>query len=136
MDNDELLRTVKLLDKIITSERKEVKTAFQELLLIVALTEDNKLAGPLEQMVDTLQKDVRQMKGRLETLERPSRYDEDWYKRQYLNNPYQYDTVNPRLFGGSSSGVTSTESYNKLKADEIEHAIDELKYSMWGKHKK
>lgn len=55
MEKTELETVVKLLDKIITSERKEIKDAFRELMIIAALTEPNAdTAGPLMDLLTRL----------------------------------------------------------------------------------
>lgn len=52
METTELETVLKLLDKIITSERKEIKDAFRELMIIAALTEPNAdTAGPLTELL-------------------------------------------------------------------------------------
>lgn len=55
MENSDLETVLKLLDKIITSERKEIKNAFRELMIIAALTEPGAdTAGPLMDLLARL----------------------------------------------------------------------------------
>lgn len=65
-DKTELEILLKLLDKVITSERKEIKDAFRELMIIAALTEPNAdTAGPLMDLltrVGALEMDVSTIK--------------------------------------------------------------------------
>lgn len=55
MEKSDLETVLKLLDKIITSERKEIKDAFRELMIIAALTEPGAdTAGPLMDLLARL----------------------------------------------------------------------------------
>ena len=51
MIEEDILTIIKSLDKIIMSERVEVKNAFRELLIMVTLCEDS-VKGPLEKLIN------------------------------------------------------------------------------------
>lgn len=110
----DLEHVVKLLDKVITSERKEVKEAFRELLIIVALTEDGGVAGPIEKLLDRqleVESHVRRLENQLGHLE------------YLLNRQQAKPTVDTTLWSNSryaSSTLPRSSTESKISTYQID----------------
>jgi hypothetical protein len=117
MELNELTQVMKMLDKIITSNRPEIKEAFRELLIISTLAEQGgDLAGPLE----SLMHEVKRLRQEVEIL----RYD---LQRANNTGPYRTTTgTTPYTSSGSGpltifnpTTTSATTSTSTSTADSI-----------------
>lgn len=111
MEYSEVLKLAKQLDKIITSERKEVKDAFRELLIVSALIEGDNVAGPLEKLIDSvdvLSSEVRRLRDEVHRQEQLARRRYD----HHYTNDYDQDIHRSRIWGG----IRPDDTKNPFKA--------------------
>lgn len=78
IDNEDLLVVCKALDKIITSERKEIKNAFRELMIMASLTEDD-TAGPLLSLIGR----VDRLEYEISSIKRDREREREWNSRYH-----------------------------------------------------
>lgn len=106
-EKDELLLLVKQLDKIITSDRAEVKEAFRELLIMSTLIADGNVTGPLTQLtrdMDDLKHRVRRNEQEIDRV-RTSNRDRHLYG--------QWDTSS--MYGRYTTEKTRAEMIDKMQ---------------------
>lgn len=109
MENKTELETVlKLLDKIITSERAEIKGAFRELMIIAALTEPNAdTAGPLMDLLDrvaALEIEVSSIKANYSRIPSHSLFEDrqyTWNNTSAIYGPLGHIAGTSGAIGGS-----------------------------------
>lgn len=112
MTNTDLIKIAKQLDKIITSERPEVKEAFRELLIVSALIEGDGVKGPISTLVDKvndLSRDVAKMSDRLSIHERELSY------RNGVPRPRSYhDAIEQNRIWGGTVPDDQTNPFKRL----------------------
>ena len=107
MDNEELLVVIKALDKIMTSERAEIKSAFRELMIMATLCENsNGVTGPLQKLVTEVTNMKHQMNGRYSEEDRYRKM----YETQFRNDRYYWNDVwNSNQNGTTVPGHTNID---------------------------
>jgi len=99
----DLRQLYELLDKMITSDDPEIKEAFEQLMLVVAIKYDRKkMTGPISSMYDKLI-DISMRVDALENIEKYRQSD-------YYNNKWLFPG---NTTGGTVKGYTYTSSGTK-----------------------
>jgi hypothetical protein len=112
MKEQELMDAVRLIDKILTSESDNIKNAWRELLIVVALTESPTEEGPLTSLlaeIQQLRNEVRQLRNEVD-LEKRNINRNNWYgpgKYYNDNSTIDWNTVSPYTTSGTITGSPS-----------------------------
>jgi hypothetical protein len=115
MENIELKQLVKLLDKVISSDNPETKSAFRELLIVAALTGTNDTPGFLENIIFSefakLEKEVEHLRREVMIRNTDTRRGKSYYDQYYTSmRGTAADPYSGRSFSSSTTDELSPSS--------------------------
>ena len=108
-DNETLQDLARALDQAISSNSPAVRKQFEQLMVLLALTQstgDNRLPGPFEQMiqnVEALARRCEQLEQRILQVE----LDKNTYKNPYVNTPFPGTSVPNQPIWTTTPGTSS-----------------------------